>query len=132
MLLKREITLAGFFRLHKAFRGYSRFNGSNKIVYTAVFGVVAGVVWWINTSTSAAFFGGSCYRFWGSKQLFKKLWFPRVGILSGFLMGCLSALAWVGERRIERLFCIILVIMTALVVWGDFSSGCSYNSYYVT
>jgi hypothetical protein len=43
-------------------------------------------LWWIDTSTSAAFFGGSCYRFCGGKQLFKKLWFSRVGFERFFNM----------------------------------------------
>jgi len=131
VLLKREITLAGFFRLHKAFRGYSRFNGSNKIVYTAVFGVVAGAVWWTDTSTSAAFSGGSCYRFWGSKQLFKKLWFSSVWIERFFNMLFVSVGVGWGAWAV-RLFYIILVMTDSFGLWGDFSSGCSHNSYYVT
>jgi hypothetical protein len=41
--------------------------------------------WWIDTSTSTAFFGGSCYRFQGGKQRFKKFWF--VGWPAGFFNG---------------------------------------------
>ncbi len=39
----------------------------------------------------------------------------------------------VGRGALDmRLFYIILVIADSFGLWGDFSSGCSYNSYYVT
>jgi len=57
------------------------------------------------------------HRFCGSKQLFKKLWFSRVDFERFFNMLFVSVGVGWGALGM-RLFCIILVIMTALVFEG--------------